>query len=293
MMEKDWRLSLMGLVALFVFALVLSGCSGDSNNAGANQPSTVGTTVANSAGTGGSIVVAGSTTVAPVAQALADAFVASYPQYSIEVQSMGTGAGMTAAMEGVADIGLASRNLNADELVTLDFVTFAIDGLAVVTHASNPVSNLSFDQVRGVFLGEITNWSEVGGDNAEIIVISRESGSGARGGFESMADVADEVAYSLIGTGSNGVLTSVEQNANAIGYVTYGLIAGRNVSAVSVDGILFSGAAAADGTYPFAIGFHMAFQLAGVSAQTQSFLNWVMSPAGQAVVAAEEYVPAA
>jgi len=242
---------------------------------------------------GGDIVVAGSTTVAPVAQALADVFMVSYPQYNIEVQSMGTGAGMTAAIEGVADIGLASRNLNADELTTLDFITFAIDGLAVITHESNPVSDISFDDIRGIFLGEITNWAEVGGNDAEIIVVSRESGSGARGGFESMADIADEVAYSLIGTGSNGVLTSVEQNVNAIGYVTYGLIAGRGVSAVSVDGIPFSGAAAADGTYPFAIGFHMAFQLAGVNEQTQTFLDWVMSPAGQAVVEAEEYVPAA
>ena len=294
---------------LSVFAFALVGCGGNGEAAATPTPSPADapaaatptptpaapetTDTADPVSSGGDIVVAGSTTVAPVAQALADAFMATHPGYNVEVQSMGTGAGMTAAIEGVADIGLASRNLNDDELATLGFITFAIDGLAVVTHESNPISNLSFDDIRGIFLGEITNWSEVDGNDAEIIVISRESGSGARGGFESMADVADEVMYSLIGTGSNGVLTSVEQNVNAIGYVTYGLIAGRGVSAVSVDGIPFSGAAAADGTYPFAIGFHMAFQSAGVNEQTQTFLDWVMSPQGQAIVAAEEYVPAA
>ena len=277
------------MLSAFVFAL--TGCGGNGE-AAADTPTPANTSPADdSVNAGGDIVVAGSTTVAPVAQALADAFMASNPQYNVEVQSMGTGAGMTAAIEGVADIGLASRNLNADELAELGFITFAIDGLAVITHESNPVSNLSFDDIRGIFLGEITNWSDVGGNDAGIIVVSRESGSGARGGFEGMADVADEVAYSLIGTGSNGVLTSVEQNVNAIGYVTYGLIAGRSVSAVSVDGISFSGAAAADGTYPFAIGFHMAFQLAGVNEQTQTFLDWVMSLDGQDIVQAEEYVP--
>ena len=280
----------------------LAGCGG--NNTPTPQPAatpapaaapatTPEPAAAEEVSTGGDIVVAGSTTVAPVAQALADAFMASYPQYNIEVQSMGTGAGMTAAIEGVADIGLASRNLNADELVYLDFITFAVDGLAVIVNEANPVENLSLEEIRQIFLGEITNWSEVGGENAEIIVVSRESGSGARGSFESLADIADEVAYSLVGTGSNGVLTSVEQNVNAIGYVTFGLIAGRNVSDVSVDGVPFSGAAAIDGSYPFAIGFHMAFQSAGVSEQTQTFLHWVMSAAGQAVVEAQEYVPVA
>lgn len=281
---------------LMVFALSFAACNSDDNSS-ATQTTTQAATAATNAATptnttgGGNIIVAGSTTVAPIAQALADAFMATYSQYNIEVQSMGTGAGMTAAIEGVADIGLASRNLNADELTSLDFSTFAIDGLAVVVHNSNPVTNLTFEEIQGIFLGEITNWSEVGGNNADIIVVSRESGSGARGAFESMAGVADDVMYSLVGTGSNGVLTSVEQNQHAIGYVTYGLIAGRNVSALSVDGTPFSGAAAADGSYPFAIGFHMAFQLAGVSTQTQTFLDWVMSPAGQAIVAAEEYVP--
>ena len=275
--------SICTTATVLAMALVLAAC-GSSD--GGTTVQAQGVPASNN-----NIVVAGSTTVAPIAQSLADAFMATYSQYNVEVQSMGTGAGMTAAIEGVADIGLASRNLNADELTALGYETFAIDGLAVIVHYSNPITNLSFDDIRGIFLGDITNWAEVGGDSGEIIVVSRESGSGARGAFESMADVVDDVFYSLIGTGSNGVLTSVEQNSNAIGYVTYGLIADRNVSSVAVDGTVFSGEAAANGSYPFAIGFHMAFQLAGVNDATQSFLNWVMSPAGQAVVAAEEYVP--
>ncbi|MCL1996411.1 MAG: phosphate ABC transporter substrate-binding protein [Defluviitaleaceae bacterium] len=270
------------IIAIATFAF-LSACSN-------GNPATL---TAEQSVAGNEIVIAGSTTVAPVAQALADAFMETNPGYVLEVQSMGTGAGMTAATEGVADIGLASRDLTSDELTELDFLTFAIDGIAVIVHENNPVYNLSFDEIRSIFLGEITNWSDVGGNNAEIIVISREAGSGARGSFEALANVADEVSYFQIANGSNGVLTTVEQNPNAISYVTYGLLVGRSVTAVSVDGIPFTGEGAFDGTYPFAIGFHMAFQRAGVSSAAQTFLDWVMSPAGQAIVVYEEYVPVA
>ena len=268
------------MAAATALALSLTGCGGSGNTAHISASRE-------------QIVVAGSTTVAPVAQAMADAFMEIHTQYNVEVQSMGTGAGMIAAIEGVADIGIASRNLNADELTTLDFITFAIDGIAIAVHASNPVKDLSFDDIRSIFLGEITNWSEVGGNNAEIIVVSREAGSGARSSFESLAGVTDDVAYMLIGIGSNGVLTSVDQNVNAVGYAAYGLVAGRNTSAIAVDGISFSNATAIDGSYPFAIGFHMAFPSTGVSASTQVFLDWVMSPAGQAVVADYNYLPVA
>lgn len=237
------------------------------------------------------ITIAGSTTVAPVTQALADAFVASHPAYEVEVQTMGTGAGMTATREGIADIGLASRHLTADELTELSYQTFAIDGIAVVVNRDNTsVTNLSFEDVQAIFLGEITNWSQVGGEDQNIIVVSREAGSGARGAFEDLANIADQVAYDLIGTGSNGVLTSVEASQWAIGYVTYGLIAERGVSALSIENQPFSGAAALSGDYPFAIGFHMAYQSAAISEAARTFLDWVMSPAGQAVVSEQDYV---
>ena len=125
----------------------------------------------------------------------------------------------------------------------------------------------------------------------DVLVISREAGSGARGAFEEMADVQDIVSYSQIGVGSNGVLTTVEQNPSAIGYVTYGLIGGRGVRAIPVDGVPFSGAAALDGSYPFAIGFHMAYHLEDISEAARTFIDWVASPAGQAVVTNNEYVP--
>ncbi|MCL1924869.1 MAG: substrate-binding domain-containing protein [Defluviitaleaceae bacterium] len=130
-----------------------------------------------------------------------------------------------------------------------------------------------------------------GGELEEILVVSREAGSGARGAFEEMAEIQDEVAYGLIAQGSNGVLTTVEQNIGAIGYVTYGLLSGRGVRAVSIDGVPFSGAAALDGIYPFAIGFHMAFNYSEVSDEARTFLEWVMNSDGQAIVSAEEYVP--
>lgn len=237
------------------------------------------------------LVVAGSTTVAPLAQALADAFMQAHPTYDVEVQSMGTGAGMTATIEGVADIGLASRTLNPDELANLDYATFAIDGIGVAVHPDNPVSDLSFTQMQQLFLGEINNWSQVGGEDAPIFVVSREDGSGARTAFEDMLGVRDAVDYILIGIGSNGVLSSIEQIEHAIGYATVGLVEARDVRALSVDGVQFSMENALEGLYPFAIGFHMAFQREGVSPAAQTFLNWVMGVQGQQVVFAMDYVP--
>ena len=237
------------------------------------------------------IVVAGSTTVAPLAQALADAFMATHPTYDVEVQSMGTGAGMTATTEGVADIGLASRLLNPDELANLAYATFAIDGIAIAVHPDNQVADLSFDQLQQIFLGQITNWSQVGGVDQPIFVISREDGSGARSAFEDMLGVSHEVDYILIGIGSNGVLSSVEQIPQSIAYATVGLVEERAVSAVSVNGVAFSMESAMEGMYPFAIGFHMAFLHTGVSPAAQTFLNWVMGPEGQRVVLDNEYVP--
>ena len=237
------------------------------------------------------IVVAGSTTVAPLAQALADAFMLAHPAYAVEVQSMGTGAGLSATTEGVADIGLASRTLNPDELINLAYATFAIDGIAVAVHPDNPVHDLSFAQMQQIFLGQITSWSQVGGHDAPIFVISREDGSGARTAFEDMLGVRDDVDYILIGIGSNGVLSSVEQIDQSIAYATVGLVEARAVRALSVDGVHFSMENALEGLYPFAIGFHMAFLREGVSPATQTFLNWVMSVDGQRVVLEQEYVP--
>lgn len=274
------------ITAILSSLVFLFGCANNTHNS-------ENTNLTNVTADNNRIVIAGSTTVAPVAQALADAFVVNNPQYQVEVQSMGTGAGMTSTIESVANIGIASRNLNADELEHLNFITFAIDGIAVVVNDSNPVTDLSFDEIQAIFLGKITNWSDVGGNNGEILVVSREAGSGARSSFESLANVSDEVDYILIGTGSNVVLTNIEQIPNSIGYVTYGLIEGRSVNALSVNGFNFSSETALSSEYPFAIGFHMAFPQNGVSTATQTFLNWVMSSEGQAIIELEEYIPVA
>ena len=137
----------------------------------------------------GQLQLAGSTTVLPVAETVSEAFMEMYPDVVVEVQGGGSSTGVTSAGEGTADIGNASRNIKDSELEKfpeLNIFTIAYDGIAIVTNPGTELPSLSIAQVQSIFAGEITNFSEVGGPDAEIIVISREEGSGTRGAFEEL-----------------------------------------------------------------------------------------------------------
>lgn len=248
----------------------------------------------------GIIIVAGSTTVTPVMRELAHAFERDN-DITIAVQELGTTGGINATISGVSHLAMSSRPLSAAEAAQgLVPSAFAMDGIAVVVHLNNPVTNLTLEQITGIFQGKITNWSEVGGENGEITVVSREEGSGIRTGFETFANLQEErvINYnnvrisltrpSIISQGTGAVIASVSGNENAIGYITTGIETDA-LRDISINGVFFSEETVKNGTYIFANVFYIA-HMETASEEVMEFVNFIMSPEGQRVVSQSGYV---
>jgi len=255
----------------------------------------------NARDTDNSVTVAGSTTVTPVMRALSDAFM-EQTGTRIEVQELGTSAGINATLQGISDIAMASRAVSESELEQgIIPIPIAIDGIAIVVHPTNPVTDLTADQIRSIFLGEITNWSQVGGNDANITVVSREEGSGIRGSFEGFIDLSIQTMVNgeyinisgisrtaIIQQGTGAIINHVSSNINAIGYITAG-IATDAVTAISVDGVPLSEEAIRGGAYAFANTFYIGVR-ESVAGNAQEFIDFIISPAGQDVVSTTGYV---
>jgi phosphate transport system substrate-binding protein len=242
-----------------------------------------------SAGLSGSITIAGSTSVQPLSEELAAAFVAKHPGVRINVQGGGSSAGVKAAQTGVADIGASSRELKPEEK-GLHETVIARDGIAIVVHPSNPVKDLTAAQVNGIFAGRIANWSALGGPNRAIVVVQREAGSGTRGAFEEMVMGKDKVVEGAIVQNSTGaVRTTVAGNQDAIGYVS---LAGLSpeVKALTIEGTAATIANIVAGRYKIARPFLYltAKEPTGLS---RAFIEFILGPEGQSLVAKEGLVP--
>ncbi len=248
--------------------------------------------VSQNPGAAGQISVAGSTTVQPLAEKLGEAFMALNPEIRIDVAGGGSSSGVVAAGDGTADIGNASREIKASELETypeLKLYTIAQDGIAIVAHAELAVDDLTLDQVRGIFAGRITDWSEVGGETQPITVISREEGSGTRGAFEELVMGDDAITDSAIFQDSNGkVRTAVSSTPNSIAYLSFGYL-DSSVLIVAVDEILPTTENVLNGSYGVVRPLIMVTngEPTGIVA---AWLDWIMSSDGQAVVSDQGYI---
>lgn len=186
----------------------------------------------------GNLKITGSTTVQPIAQAAADRLMKANKYINITVAGGGSGAGVKDTIAGTNNIGMSSRDLTADELKKINAVAIADDGIAIMVHPSNPVKNITKDQAKKIFLGEIKNWKEVGGDNAPILVQTRETGSGTRASFEELLlDKKSVVGTATPAPSSALILQAVAKNPNAIGYDSVGFI-DATVKVVSIDGVV-------------------------------------------------------
>jgi len=279
------------LLVILLAATIFAGCAQDEAPAASEPAATEGTSESTLSGT---LSVAGSTTVAPPAQDLADAFEAMYPETRIDVQGIGSSAGMKMLNEGGCEIGMASRELKQKELDWgLEPIAIAYDGIAVAVHPSNGVSDLTKEQIQKIFMGEITNWSEVGGADQEILVVSREDGSGTRGAFEEILKLeGDEgsmvVESALIAEGNGAVKANIASKAQAIGYISLGIV-DETVKAVKVDGAEATVANIKSGAYGVSRPLNMATK-GQMSELAKAYLDFVMSPEGQKIVA-EHYIP--
>jgi phosphate transport system substrate-binding protein len=208
-------------------------------------------TITESGELSGTITIGGSTTVQPLSETLAEAFKEIFPNVRITVTGGGSSVGIKSASEGTLDIGAASRELKAsEEGLGLVVSVLAYDGIAVVTNATQTVTDLTIEQIKQIFAGEITNWNEVGGGNEDIVVVSREEGSGTRSAFEELVMGTTLITANAILQSSTGALkTTVAGNKKAIGYISMGYL-DSSVNALSIDGVAGTEENAKNGSYP-------------------------------------------
>jgi phosphate transport system substrate-binding protein len=237
------------------------------------------------------LTLAGSTSIQPFAEKWAETFRAKHPDVDIHVQGGGSTAGVKAAVTGAAHIGMVSRELHADEAAQLKQFQVARDGLAIIVHPSNPVNTLAPEQVQRIYVGEITNWKQVGGPDAPMTVITREEGSGTRGAFEELLMGKEKKISSsaLVQDSTGAVRQMVSSNPGAIGYISLGLV-DSSVKAVRLDGVEPSEANIDAGKYPLVRPF--LFVTKGEpTGLAREFIDWITGPEGQALTRREGLLP--
>ena len=234
----------------------------------------------------------GSTSMNKVIGALGEAFEA-VNGITVTYNATGSGAGIQAVQEGRCDIGLASRNLKDEEKANgLEGTILAYDGIAIIVNPQNPVSDLNVESIAKIYTGEIKNWKEVGGNDAEIVLIGREAGSGTRDGFESITDTEDKCKYRQELTSTGDVITTVASNPNAIGYASLASVK-DTVKSITVGGVAASEETIKNGSYvvqrPFVL---VTKKDTALSESAQKFFDYITSQAANDIISDAGVVPA-
>ena len=278
-MKKITRRSFLTVCGAAAAAAALTACGGSASSAAASSTSAAAGSAASStaAALSGNVATGGSTSMKNVIAALTEGFAEVEPGVTVSYDPTGSGAGITGATDKTLDIGLSSRALKDDEKADVDGTTIALDGIAIIVNNASKVEDLTVDQLKQMFTGEITNWSEVGGDDGEIVLIGREAGSGTRDGFESIVDVKDSCKYAQELTATGAVISAVEANPLAIGYASLSAV-GDTVKMVTVGGVECSEETVKDGSYevqrPFVF---VTNKSAALSEQAQAFFDFAIS----------------
>jgi len=238
------------------------------------------------------IQVAGSTSVQPVAEKLAQAYMEKNPNVKINVQGGGSSVGITSAQQGQADIGMSSKELKDDEKAGLKEYLIGKDGIVIAVNTANSVSDLTTDQVKDIFSGKITNWKEVGGSDAKINVITREDGSGTRKAFEEIVMGKDTkiIKEAVVQSSTEAVAQAVKGDPNAIGYISLASLS-SDVKALKINGVAPSEQTVADGSYKIQRPF-LFLTKGEPTGAVKGFIDFCLSPEGQNIVKSEKVVPA-
>ena len=271
----------IALIAVLALAL-LAGCGSSAAPATTTAPASEAP-----AELSGTVATDGSTSMEKVIGALGEAFMEQNKGVTFTYNPTGSGSGITAVGEGRCDIGLSSRALKDDEKGSgLKETVLALDGIAVIVNPANPVSDLDVETIAKIYTGEITNWKEVGGNDAEIVLIGREAGSGTRDGFESITDTKDSCKYRQELTSTGDVITTVSTNPDAIGYASLAALK-DNVKALTVGGIAPTEDTVKDGSYviqrPFVL---VTKDGAELSTAAQAFFDYATSADAADLIAA-------
>ena len=276
-MKKITRRSFLTVCGAAAAAAALTACGGSASSAAASSTAAGSAASSTAAALSGNVAAGGSTSMKNVIAALTEGFAEVEPSVTVSYDPTGSGAGITGAADKTLDIGLSSRALKDDEKADVEGTTIALDGIAIIVNNASKVEDLTVDQLKQMFTGEITNWSEVGGDDGEIVLIGREAGSGTRDGFESIVDVKDSCKYAQELTATGAVISAVEANPLAIGYASLSAV-GDTVKMVTVGGVECSEETVKDGSYevqrPFVFVTNKSVTL---SEQAQAFFDFATS----------------
>lgn len=280
----------LALILALVMALSLVACgNSNSDNSGDNAADNNG----GDAAITGTVSTDGSTSMEKVIGALSESFMAANGGVTVNYNPTGSGSGITAVQEGTCDIGLSSRALKDEEKAAgLKETVLAYDGIAIIVHPDNPVSDLTLEQIAKLYTGEITNWKDVGGNDAEVVLIGREAASGTRDGFESITGTKDACQYRQELTSTGDVITAVSQNPDAIGYASLASVK-DTVKALNVGGVTPSEATVKDGSYlvqrPFVL---VTVEGKALSPAAQAFFDYALSADAASIISAAGAVAA-
>lgn len=237
------------------------------------------------------IAISGSTSVGPLVELEEEEFEANNQDVTIEINQTGSSSGIKDTISGTTEIGMSSRELTDEESKNLKEVTIAVDGIGVVVNKNNPVKNLTLEQIKDIFTGKITNWSEVGGEDKEIVVVSREEGSGTRTAFQEILNYSteDTVKNAIVNNSTGATKVMVEENDNAIGYMSIGYI-DDSIASVNVDWVEATADNVKSGEYKIQRPFLLVYKEGALSEEGQEFIDFILSDKGQAIVAEENLV---
>ena len=256
----------------------LVGCSSGSASIGSGSDAT-------------KITVSGSTSIGPTMEVLAENYQKANEGVSIEVQQVGSSAGITNTIDGTSQIGMSSRDLKDEEKSEgLEEYQIAIDGIAVITNTANDVKDLTMDQIKDIYTGKITNWKEVGGKDAQIVVVSREDGSGTRDGFQEIVGFESEelTGDAQISDGSGNIKTTVQGNENAIGYISFGYL-DDSINSVKIGGVEPTEENVYKDKYPISRPFLLVTK-GEATGDAKALIDYILSDEGQNTIKEEGFM---
>lgn len=290
-MKKLIAIALAGVLTLAMTACGAQNSAADTTaatTAAATEATETTAETAEAAKLSGTVTLAGSTSMQKLCEAMIESFEETYPDITVTAEYTGSGAGLEALAGGKTDIGNASRSLKDGEKQSGAVENIvAIDGIAVITHKDNTVSDLTAQQLTDIYTGKITNWKDLGGADEAIVVLGREAGSGTRGAFEELLKIEDQCAYAQELDSTGGVLAKVAATPGSIGYVSLDVV-DDTVKALSLDGVAPTEENIVAGSYKLSRPFVMA-TLGTIEEQNDLVKTWfhyVQSDEGQAVIKA-------
>lgn len=241
-----------------------------------------------SAEEGGSttISVSGSTSVGPLMEKIAEKYEESNSNVSIEINQVGSSAGIKDAINGVSELGMSSRELKDDEKTEVEGTVIAYDGIAIITNKNNPIKNITLEQIKDIYTGKITNWKDIeGGKDAPIVVVSREEGSGTRDAFQEIIGYKSEelLGEAMISNANGAVKETVAGNENAVGFVSFEYLDDK-INIVNVEGVTPEADNVKSGAYKISRPFLVVTKEGNLSEEGQKLIDYILSEEGQNIV---------